>query len=401
MTVTKLAPGIWSVGVVDWDIRYFHGPTYSTHRGTSYNAFLIVDEKVALIDTVYGPFRAELLDNIQEIIDPAKIDVLVVNHLEPDHTGAVPTVMEKCPNAKVICSGKGKEGLIAHYKEDWDYQVVKTGDTIGLGKYTLQFVEAPMLHWPDSMFTYIPELALLMPNDAFGQHFASNKLFDDENDIELVMAEAAKYYANILSPFSRLVVKKLEELQKLGLEIKMIAPSHGIIWRSEPERIVEAYRRWASGETEERVVVAYDTMWGSTEKLARAIVEGLTAEGVATRMFKISVSDRNDIMAELLNARGVIIGSSTINNDLIPVVAPVLEEIRGLKPINKLGAAFGAYGWRGGAVKSIEKFLSEGGVKLASDAFTIQWVPEDEELEACRTWAADFARKIKEQPIDS
>jgi flavorubredoxin len=394
MPSTKVLENIFWVGAVDWNIRHFHGFTYSTHRGTTYNAYLIVDKKTALIDTVYGPFATEMIERIREIIDPSKIDYVVANHVETDHSGAISGILKLAPHSKLLGTARCKEGLQKHYFGNWDFQVVKTGDEIDLGERSLRFIEAPMLHWPDSMFTYIEKDALLLPNDAFGQHWATSKRFDDEVDEKILMEEAAKYYANILWPFSRLVIRKIEEIQKLGLKIGIISPSHGIIWRSNPMRIVEAYLRWAKGEGRRKVLVVYDTMWGSTEKMAKAMVEGISSEGVETMLFRLPFSDRGDIIGELLEAKGILIGSSTINNGVLPTVATFLEEMEGLRPRNKIAAAFGSYGWGGGAVKTIEESLERGGIEIVAPALTAKWVPDKNEIQKCFEFGKDFAKKV-------
>ncbi|WZL74423.1 flavodoxin domain-containing protein [Clostridiaceae bacterium 35-E11] len=394
MSAKEIKRGIYWVGAVDWDIRKFHGPSYHTHKGTSYNAYLIIDEKVTLIDIVDVDFVDEMIENIKQIIDPSKIDYVVINHVEPDHSGGFPKIMEHTPNAKVFCSKNGKDAMIHHYFGDYQYEIVKTGDVISLGEKSIKFIEAPMLHWPDSMFSYIEEAALLMPNDAFGQHLASSNLFDDQNDMCEVMEEAKKYYANILMPFSPLVVKKIEEIVKMELKIDMIAPSHGIIWRSHPEKIIEKYMSWGKGETERKAVIAYDTMWHSTEKMARAIVDGLVSEGVEVKLYKISTTDANDIITETLDAKAVLVASSTINNTMIPHVAYFLEELMGLKPRNKIGAAFGSYGWGKGAVANIEKKMKEAGIKLVKEGLQIKYVPTEEDLKACFEYGKEIGKMI-------
>ena len=394
MTQVKLSENIFWVGAVDWNIRHFHGFTYSTHRGTTYNAYLIIDKKTALIDSVYTPFAEEMIENIREIIDPSKIDYVVANHVETDHSGAIREILKLAPKARVIGTTRCKEGLQKHYFGNWDFQVVKTGDEIILGKRSLKFIEAPMLHWPDSMFTYVEKDALLLPNDAFGQHLATSKRFDDEVDEKILMEEATKYYANILWPFSQLVIRKIEEIQKLGLKISMIAPSHGIIWRDNPMKIVEAYLKWAKGEAEKKVLVVYDTMWGSTEKMAKAIVNGISNEDVEAMVFRLPFSDRSDIIGELLGAKGILVGSSTINNGVLPTVAPFLEEMQGLKPRNKIAAAFGSYGWGGGAVKTIEESLEKASMEIVAPALTVKWVPDKDEIQKCFEFGKEFAKKL-------
>ncbi|HBT46889.1 MAG TPA: MBL fold metallo-hydrolase [Peptococcaceae bacterium] len=392
-----ISEGIYWVGSVDWNIRHFHGSAFSTHRGTTYNAYLIIDEKIALVDTVYGPFAEELIAKLKDLLGSRKIDYLIINHTETDHSGAFPAMRNLYPEAKVVCTQRGLEGLQAHYGAEFDCTVVKTGDTIRLGRRSLTFIEAPMLHWPDSMFTYIPEEALLLPNDAFGQHLASSGRFDDEVDGAVLLDEAAKYYANILMPFSRLITNKLEEIKKMGLNIKMIAPSHGIIWRQNPGRIVEAYARWAEGKGVAKAIIAYDTMWQSTKKMAYALLDGLIAGGVEVKLFKLSVSDRSDIIKEVLEARALMVGSPTINNDILPTVSPLLDELVGLRPGNKkLGLAFGSYGWGGGAQKIIEERLKAAKVSLIEAGLAVKWVPTASDLERCFQVGREIAAKIKD-----
>lgn len=394
MPSVKLAEGVYWVGAVDWNIKYFHGPAYTTHRGTTYNAYLIMDDEITLVDTVYSPFSEDLIRHIRTVVDPAKINNIVINHGERDHSSSLPLIMKFAPNAKIYCTEKGKESLEKQYFGGWDYNVVKTGDELKIGKRTLSFIEAPMLHWPDSMFTYIKEDAILLPNDAFGQHIATNFRFDDEVDIDEVMDEAAKYYANILLPFSPLVLKKIEEVTNMGIDIKIIGPSHGIIWRKDPGRIINAYLKWAKGEAERKALVVYDTMWESTEKMAKAIMAGITSAGVTAKLFKMSVSDRNDIIKEMINAKAIIIGSPTINNDILPVLAPLLDDLKGLKPKGKVGMAFGSFGWGGGAAKTIDERLKAAGVQIIHDPVTIKWVPTPEELNNCFELGKVIAAKI-------
>lgn len=396
MGAVKICDNIYWVGVVDWDIRYFHGPAYSAHRGTTYNAFLIVDDKITLVDTVYTPFADEFIENIRQVVDPTKIDYVVVNHVEMDHSGSLPTIMELNPKAKVFCSKKGMEGLKKHYFAQWDFNVVKTGDRISLGENTLTFIEAPMLHWPDSMFTYIAEQSLLMPNDAFGQHLASSFIFDDQVDENILMEEAAKYYANILTPFSSLVLKKIDQITKMGIDIKMIAPSHGMIWRKNAAKIINAYIEWASGRAGKKAIIVYDTMWGSTEKMARAIGRGIADQGVEYKIFKLSKSDRNDIIKEIQDARAVVIGSPVINRGILPVLSPLLDDLKGLRPVNKVGVSFGSYGWSGGAVEAIQQGLKEAGIEVMEDGLAINWVPDGREIQACVELGNRIAQRIKE-----
>jgi anaerobic nitric oxide reductase flavorubredoxin len=376
MPPVKVLENIFWVGVVDWNIRHFHGFTYSTHRGTTYNAYLIVDKKIALVDTVHHQFAEEMIEKIKEVIDPSKIDYIIANHVESDHSGSIKEILKLAPNATIVGTANCKVGLEKHYFGNWNFQTVKTGDTLNLGERTLSFLEAPMLHWPDSMFTYIEKDALLLSNDGFGQHLASSKRFDDEVDQNILMEEAAKYYANILWLYSTLVTRKIEEVQKLGLKINMIAPSHGMIWRKDPMKIVTAYLKWAKGEAKKKVLIVYDTMWESTEKMAKAMLEGISSEGIEATLFRLPVSDNGDIIAALLETKG-------------------LREMEGLRPRNKLAAAFGSYGWGGGATATIEKSLKGAGMELAAPAMTVKWVPDKTELQKCYEYGQEFAKKIK------
>ncbi|MFH1508407.1 MAG: flavodoxin domain-containing protein [Candidatus Omnitrophota bacterium] len=392
MSAVEIKKDIHWVGVVDWNVRDFHGHTYTTKRGTTYNSYLIKDELIALVDTVRAPFTEEFIANIRQIVPLEKIDYIIANHVEADHSGALPKLMKLCPKAKVVGTAKCKEGLYRHYYENWDFQVVKSQDKIKLGQRTLTFLEAPMLHWPDSMFTYIPEDALLMPNDAFGQHYATSFRFDDEVEQVVLMEEAAKYYANILWPLSSLVLRKIEEVQKLNIPIKMIAPSHGIIWRKDPGKIIQAYLSWASNETKKKVVVVFETMWGATEKMARKISEGLIDAGLEVKLYDIARSDRTDIFKEMLNAKGFIIGSSTHDNDMLPNIASFMELLKGLKPKNRVVAVFGSYGWAGGAVKELEEVLKETGIQEIKPSISFQYLPDEEGMKKCYDFGVEFAR---------
>ncbi len=396
----KLKEGVYWVGHVDWNIKKFHGHEYSTHRGTTYNAYLIIDEKIALVDTVWGPYSRELIENIEKIIDIKKIDYVIANHAETDHSGALPELMKFIPDATVIVSERGKESVYKHYHYHWNFKTVKTGDSISLGKNKLVFVTAPMLHWPDSMFTYLTGKNILMPNDAFGMHYASSGRFNDEVDEIEVYQEAIKFYANILTPFSDLVTKKIDEFKKLNIPVDIIAPSHGIIWRKNPMQIVEKYYEWASGKNDGSVVIIYDTMWTATEKMAKAISEGLEKEGVKFKMFNMAVCDRNDVLTEVFKARGIIIGSPTLNNGLLPTIKPILEDLKGLRFKNKVGAAFGSYGWSGENVKLIEENLENSRIKILQAGIKFQWQPTKEELEKCVEFGRNFAKGLK-MPLDN
>lgn len=393
--VVELKKGVYWVGVVDWNIKKFHGHEYSTHRGSTYNSYLIVDEKIALVDTVLGSYSNEMIGNIKKIVDIEKIDYVIANHAETDHSGGLPALMKLIPDATVVVSEKGKESIPGHYHEDWNFKVVTTGDTISLGKDGLVFVKAPMLHWPDSMMTYLTGKNILMPNDAFGQHFASSKRFNDEVDETEVYQEAIKYYANILTPFSDLVTKKLDEFVKLDIPVDIIAPSHGIIWRKDPMQIVEKYYEWASGKNDGSVVIIYDTMWKGTEQMAAAIGEGIGNEGVKYNLFNIADHDRNDVLTEVFKAKGILLGCPTMNNGLLPTIMPILEDLKGLRFKNKVGAAFASYGWSGESLKQLEDRLKGAKIEILLEGIKFKWQPTMEELGACVEFGSDFAKKMK------
>jgi len=395
MSAIEILPGIYSVGVQDWKVRNFHGHTYTTQRGSSYNSYLIVDEKIALVDTVYGPFSQELINNIKEVVPPEKIDYIIANHVETDHSGALPSLMPLCPKAKILGTAKCKDGLYKNYYGNWDFQVVKTGDELKLGRRTLTFLEAPMIHWPDSMFTYCPQDSLLMPNDAFGQHYAASECFDDQVDQCSLMDEAEKYYANILWPLGSVILKKIEEIQKLNIPIKMIAPSHGVIWRKDPGKIIDSYLSWAKGKTDKKVVIAYETMWGSTEKMARKIAEGITTAGIEVKIYDVAESDRTEIITRMLTAQGFLFGSSTHDNDMLPNIAAFIEIIKGLKPKGRQVGFFGSYGWAGGAVKEMQEALKDSGAELNPSGVSIKYVPDENELKACFEFGNQFAKLLK------
>jgi anaerobic nitric oxide reductase flavorubredoxin len=396
MKPVEVVKDVYWVGAIDYDVRNFHGYSYTTHHGTTYNAYLVVGEKIALIDGVLGSFSEEMFSRISEIIDPAKIDYMISNHTEMDHSGAVPDVLRAMKKAKLVCTPKAVEELKKHYSDGWDIQTVRTGDEIDLGDKTLRFYEAPMLHWPESMFSYYVEEEVLMPNDAFGQHYATEARFADQVDQNILWKEAEKYYANILWPLSSMVQRKIEEVIKLGLPIKIIAPSHGLIWRENPLEIVTRYLAWAKGEkTTDKIVITWDTMWQSTTKLARAMAEGIESEGITPLLRLIPHSDRSDIMAELLEAKGILVGSPTLHNDILPTVAPILSDFEVLKPKGKKAAAFGSYGWGGGAVKRIQESMEHGKMEIVMEPFIVKWVPTETELKSAYEFGQAFAKAVK------
>ncbi|HMK48208.1 MAG TPA: FprA family A-type flavoprotein [Methanocella sp.] len=388
---TELKPGIYWVGAIDWDLRDFHG--YITPKGTTYNAYLIVDEKIALVDTVKEQFKDELLDRVSEIVDPAKIDYLIVNHLERDHFGSFSGVMEVLKNAQVYAGERGRNGIRDIYGDRWTINGVKTGSTLKLGKKTLRFIETPMLHWPDSMMTYVEEDKVLISSDAFGQHVASSERFDHEAGWDL-LDDAKTYYANILMPFGNLIQGLLAKVPELKLAPEVIAPDHGLIWTN-PGIIIDAYNRWSRLETKPKVVIAYDTMWGSTEKMAHILAAGLIDEGgVEVKFYNIRKSPSSEIVNEILDSKAILIGSSTLNNGIFPSVGGFMYYLKGLKPKHKIAVGFGSYGWMGGAVKEITARLKDMELEVM-EGLDLKYPLTRAQEAQCRELGRAIARKVK------
>lgn len=379
MRPIEIKSDIHWVGGIDWDLRNFHG--YLTQRGSTYNSYLIIDKKVTLVDTVKHYLSDEMLQRIKNIIDPSKINYIVCNHVEMDHSGALPKIMKICPQATIIISPNGEKGLKKHFHHGWNTKVVNTGDSINIGKHTLQFILTPMVHWPDSMVTYIPENNLLFSNDAFGQHIASSERFDDELGFDIAREEAAKYYANIVLSYGQQVKKALEELSRL--KIGMIAPSHGIIWRKHLNEIINLYGKWANNETKNKAVIVYDTMWGSTEKIAKAIRDGFEDKGIPARIMNLHTNHISDIMTQILTAKYICVGSPTLNSCMLPTVAGFLAYMKGLAPKNRVGLSFGSYGWGGQSIAQIEEVLKSCDFKITNQ-IKVQYVPEQNFLEELR-----------------
>lgn len=390
----KIKDNIFWVGVKDWDLKHFHGEELSTHRGSTYNSYIVKDKKTALVDTVWTPFQGEFIDHLEKNIGLKKIDLIVVNHTEQDHSGSLPFLMEKIPNVPIYCSKNGALMIKKHYHKDWNLNIVKTGDSVDLGDNKLVFVEMPMLHWPDSMATYVAGANVLLSNDAFGQHYASPFMFNDQVDQCELFQEAIKYYANILTPFSRLVKAKIKEITSMNLPIDMIAPSHGIIWRDNPIQIVEKYDQWASDYNEGSVIVLYDSMWGATRKMALAIARGVENKGLGVKTLSMGKNDKSDLVTEIFKSKGVVLGSSTINNGVLGDVAAMLDIIKGLKFKGKTGAAFGSYGWSGESVNIIETKLKEAGIEITAEGIKAQYNPTPEEIKACEAFGEAFAEKV-------
>ncbi|MDO4172607.1 MAG: anaerobic nitric oxide reductase flavorubredoxin [Prevotellaceae bacterium] len=385
------------VGKVDWELTRFHGDEYSTHRGSSYNSYLIRDRKVALIDTVWQPYDSEFVAKLKRDMDLRMIDCVIMQHNETDHSGALPELMREIPDVPIYCTRNGEAIIRGHYHQEWNFVNVRTGDTLSLGETTLTFIEAPMLHWPDTMFTYMDgDGGILFSNDGFGQHFATESLYNDAVCEAELMYEAEKYYANILNLYSPMVTKKIHEILSLNLPLSLICPSHGVIWRHNPAQIVEKYLLWADAYQENQVTVLYDTMWQSTRKMADAIAGGIREARPDTTVIvrNISHDDKNDIITEIFRSRAVLIGSPTINGGHSFAVAGLLEMVCGLKFRKKKAAAFGSYGWGGGAVKQISAKLQEAGFELVNNGLSKPWVPDTATLDDCVEYGREFARAL-------
>ncbi|HHX51640.1 MAG TPA: anaerobic nitric oxide reductase flavorubredoxin, partial [Clostridia bacterium] len=354
------------------------------------------DEKTVLIDTVWQPFSKEFVANLKKEIDLQKIDYVIANHAEIDHSGALPELMREIPHTPIYCTSNGVKSLKGHYHQDWNFVQVKTGDTLDLGKNKLIFVEARMLHWPDSMFCYLTGEEILFSNDAFGQHYASKLMYNDLVDQCELYQEAIKYYANILNPFSPLVERKIKEVLSLELPVRMICPSHGLIWRDNPAQIIHKYLEWARDYQENQVVLLYDSMWNSTGKMAKAIAEGIREiyPDMAVKLFNVSRSDKNDIITEVFKSKGILVGSPTVNKGILYAAAGILDLIQGLGFKNKKAAAFGSYGWSGESVKLLSEKLGAAGLEVVQEGLRLLWVPDEEGLDKCREFGRQFAGKL-------
>ena len=391
----KITDKVFWTGAIDWNIRNFHG--YSTERGTTYNAYLVMADKITLVDTVKYPFREELLSRISSVIPPEKIDYIISNHSETDHSGALPYIIEKTRPEKVFVSNNGAKALNAHFGDIGPLVPVKTGDKISLGNMDVSFIETKMLHWPDSMFSYLHGEEILFSQDGFGMHLASSKLFDDENDYAILEQEAAKYYANILLPFSDLVIKCLDLYKSLNLKMKYLAPDHGPVWREHIGDILGLYEKWAQQKPQRRAVIIYDTMWNSTAMMADSIAEGLRIAGIPVRLYQMTASHRSDVVTEVMNSGAVFVGSPTMNNNIFPTVADILCYLKGLKPKNKIGAAFGSFGWSGESVPLLNEHMKGMGIELVSDGISAKYVPDDKNLLECRELGIQAGRKLNEK----
>lgn len=399
MKTVEIKPDIYWVGAIDWAVRDFHG--YVTPQGTTYNNFLIKDEQVTLVDCVKHDFASTTLANIKALVDPSRVVNMIINHIEPDHASAISEIMAATPNATIYITERGKKGL-ERYTDTagWSIKTVKSGDSLNIGKYSLHFLETPMLHWPDSMVTYVKEAKLLISQDAFGQHLATAERFDDEflscHSLFELEDAVKDYYANILMPFGQLIKAKIGEIVKLGLEIDMIAPDHGIIWRGNPGKIIQMYLDMADGKADLSVSIVYDTMWHSTEMMTVPIMEGIKDEGVDCKVITLRATPMSIALKEFWKSRGTLIGTPTINNVMFPSVAAFLYHLGGLRPKNRLMGAFGSFGWGGGGVKEATEAIKKMGLEMVEPGMQLMYKPNAEDKTKCYEFGRDFARKVKD-----
>lgn len=393
MQAVEIKKDIYWTGVKDWNLKEFHG--YDTPRGSTYNAYMIMDEQITLVDGVKAYLSDENIARIKSVTDFGKISYIVVNHVEMDHSGNIPELKKLAPQAKIVTNAAGKMALEAHFDTTgWEYVIVKTGDTLSLGRHTLAFMTTPMLHWPDSMMTYVQEDKLLLSNDGFGQHYAADSIFVKDVPFDVVCQEAKSYYANILFPFGNQAEKALDTACSLGLDVEMIAPSHGCIWSGEKEvnTILGLYAKWASGKNEGKAVIVYDTMWGATAKLAETAMSVLQDAGIPTVKHCLSVKHISEVMVDFLDAKYVLIGTPTLNNQMFPRVAAFVTYMKGLQPRNKRALAFGSYGWKPGVVKEIQKVYEDLGWETV-EPFEEKYTPKSDVLEKMQSKVKELIAK--------
>lgn len=392
----KITEKVSWVGKIDWELKHFHGDELSTELGSSYNSYLIRDKKTALLDTVWGPYDKEFVSRLKEVIDLNDIDYIIMNHNENDHSGALPALMREIPNTPIYCTKKGEDIIKGLYHEEWNFVNVKTGDTLSLGENTLTFIECPMCHWPDTMVTYADKEQILFSNDVFGQHFATESLYDDAVNLNDMFHEAEKYYANILNIYNKMVKKKVDEIIGMNLPLKLICPSHGAIWRSHIKDILEKYQQWDSDYQERQITLVYDTMWQATRWMAEAMAEGIRLydDTITVKLMNAAHDDKNDILLEVFKSKAILVGSPTVNLGMTYAIAGIIELIHGMRFKNKQAVAFGSIGWGGGAEKRIQERLTEAGFEMVADPITVKWAPDGQARQQCIEYGRSFAEKV-------
>jgi len=390
----KVTDSVYWVGAIDWEIRNFHG--YSTSRGTTYNAYLILADKITLIDTVKHRFKDELIERISTIVPLEDIEIIISNHAELDHSGCLPEMIDRIKPDKVIASKMGVKALKEHFNTSMDITPVTSGDTLDLGNKQLRFLETRMLHWPDSMFTYLDEEKVLFSQDAFGMHLATGTRFADEIDSSIVEYETAKYFANILLPYAAQIKRLITKINELSLDIDVIAHDHGPIFRKNIDRVINRYSTWADQKPGEKAIIVYDTMWGSTARMAQAVGDGLNHAGIPFKLLPLEGSHRSDVATELLDSGALLVGSPTLNNNMYPTIADILIYLKGLKPRNRIGASFGSYGWGGEAVKQITEYLDQMGVE-SQGTLKVKYVPGTDDLAECFELGLKVGTELKDR----
>jgi flavorubredoxin len=398
-SAVKVTDNVYWVGAIDWTIRDFHG--YTTPHGSTYNAYLVMADDITLIDTVKAPFKNEMLSRIKSVVDPSNIKYIISNHSEMDHSGCLSEMIDLIKPQTVFASAVGVKTLKELFHDEHEIIEVEDGETLNLGNMELTFMETRMIHWPDSMFTYLDKDELLFSQDAFGMHLATLERFADEIPAATLEYEGATYYANIILPYSKIVLKALDKVEASGLKIKIIAPDHGPIWRKDIGWIIELYKKWASQKPTAKAVVVYGTMWHSTEKMARAISEALAQSGVKVKLLSMNETHRSEVVYEVLEAGALIVGSPTLNNNILPQMADVMTYLKGLKPANLIGAAFGSYGWSGESVKHLEAMLKEMKVEIAAEAVSVKNVPDNGILEKCHELGKTIAAELLKRTVNN
>lgn len=392
----EIKKDLYWVGIKDWELKKFHGEEFATEQGSSYNAYIVKGtEKTVLVDTCWGPFKEEFVKHLEATIGLDNIDALICQHSESDHSGAMVTLLDKLPDLPVYCTNKCKQMLTAQYHKDWNFITVKTGETLDLGGYELTFIEAPMLHWPDSMFTYIKGMDVLLSNDAFGQHYVSSSLYADEVDQCILWQEAIKYYANIITPYSKMVRTKIDQIKKMNVPLEMICTSHGLIWRKDPMQIVEKYYEWAGPYKENQVAIIYDTMWGETKAMAEALGRGVTKGGMTAKVINVSKIEVTHVLTEVFRSAGILAGSPTINNGISHAMAAVMEGIRHLKFQGKKGAGFGSYGWSGESAATLHNMLQQAGIEPVGEPLKAMHMPYEKDILELEAFGEAFAKQLQ------
>ena len=390
----KIKENVYWVGVRDLNVRAFHGELYPVEEGATYNAYLIIDDQVTLFDTVEEEFCDECIERIESVLNGRSVDNIIVQHAEPDHSGGFEKIHAKYPNAKVYATKSGVRHMHAQFIDNVQFNELKTNDTISTGKYTFVFVEMNMIHWPDNMLSYCPELKMVFSNDAFGQHIVNYHLTDENLDKNYCIEQAKEYFANIVMPYTIPVNNKLNQILGMNLDIDMILPAHGIIWKNYVNDIIEAYKDFAVLKQSNKVVIVYESVWKHTQQIAESLAEGFAAAGMDVKVYKLSITRSSIILKELMDAKLVCVGTGTYNNAMAPSVASFLERIKSCKIKDKKGLAFGAYGWFKNVPQTINDKLNEAGLTPVTDAIAQNFTPSNDELDNYYQLASEIGKSL-------